>query len=103
MNNVSSGTIARTVILALALVNQVLSACGLAVLPIEDEDVESLVSVVWTVAAALAAWWKNNSFSAAAVQADETLNALRKGWEPTSQKGITEQKAETVEEVQADE
>lgn len=103
MNNVSSGTIARTVILALALVNQVLSACGLAVLPIEDEDIESLVSVVWTVAAALAAWWKNNSFSAAAVQADETLNALRKGWETTSQKGITEQKVEAVEEVQADE
>ena len=98
MNNISSGTIARTVILALALINQVLSACGLAVLPIEDETIESLVSCAWTVGAALAAWWKNNSVTAAAIEADATLRELRNGWEVGGSKGITEQKGDGANE-----
>lgn len=68
--NITSGTIARTIILALALVNQLLSVTGHAVLPIEDAQVETLVSTIWTVVAACAAWWKNNSFTAAAIEAD---------------------------------
>ena len=36
--NISSGTIARTACLALALTNQILSATGHAVLPIEDSQ-----------------------------------------------------------------
>lgn len=73
--NITSGTIARTIILALALVNQLLSVTGHAVLPIEDAQVETLVSTIWTVVAACVAWWKNNSFTAAAIEAD----AKRKG------------------------
>lgn len=68
--NITSGTIARTIILALALVNQLLSVTGHAVLPIEDAQVETLVSTIWTVVAACVAWWKNNSFTAAAIEAD---------------------------------
>lgn len=68
--NITSGTIARTIILALALVNQILSATGHAVLPIEDAQVETLVSTIWTVVAACVAWWKNNSFTTAAIEAD---------------------------------
>ena len=64
--NITAGTVARTIILALALVNQVLSALGRPLLPIEDAQVETLVTTAWTVIAALAAWWKNNSFTAAA-------------------------------------
>lgn len=40
--NITSGTIARTIILALALVNQLLSVTGHAVLPIEDAQVRRL-------------------------------------------------------------
>lgn len=72
--NITSGTIARTIILALALVNQLLSVTGHAVLPIEDAQIETLVSTIWTVVAACVAWWKNNSFTAAAIEAD----AMRK-------------------------
>ena len=39
---ITSGTLARTIILALALINQVLSMCGIAVLPIEDAQVETI-------------------------------------------------------------
>ena len=61
--NITAGTLARTIILALALINQILSATGHPVLPIEDAQVETLVSTAWTVIAALIAWWKNNSFT----------------------------------------
>ena len=70
---ITAGTLARTIILALALINQILSATGHPILPIEDAQVETLVSTAWTVIAATTAWWKNNSFTAAAKSADEVM------------------------------
>ena len=77
--NITKGTLARTIILALALINQVLSVCGVAVLPIEDGQVETLVSTAWTVVAAAIAWWKNNSFTSAAIAADQVLKESKLG------------------------
>ena len=71
--NITAGTLARTIILALALINQILSATGHPVLPIEDAQVETLVPTAWTVIAALVAWWKNNSFTAAAQKGDAVM------------------------------
>ena len=70
-NKISAGTIARTACLLLALTNQILSACGKPVLPIENATVEQLVTAGITTVAALIAWWKNNSFTQAALAADE--------------------------------
>lgn len=70
-NKISAGTIARTACLLLALANQILSACGKPVLPIESATVEQLVTAGITTVAALIAWWKNNSFTQAALAADE--------------------------------
>ena len=70
---ISAGTIARTACLLLALTNQILSACGKPVLPIESATVEQLVTAGITTVAALVAWWQNNSFTAAAIQADKYL------------------------------
>ena len=69
--NVSAGTVARTAVLLLALTNQILSACGKPVLPIESATVEQLVTAGITTVAALVAWWQNNSFTQAALAADE--------------------------------
>lgn len=77
--NITAGTIARTIILALALVNQLLSVTGHAVLPIEDAQVETLVSTIWTIVAACVAWWKNNSFTAPAIEADSAKTAIKEG------------------------
>jgi SPP1 family holin len=73
LNKISAGTIARTACLLLALTNQILSACGKPVLPIESATVEQLVTAGITTVAALVAWWQNNSFTAAAIQADKYL------------------------------
>lgn len=74
---ISAGTIARTACLLLALANQVLSALGKPVLPIESATVEQLVTAGITTVTALIAWWKNNSFTAAALEADKTYDRLK--------------------------
>ena len=75
--NITAGTIARTACLVLALANQILSATGHPVLPIEDSQLESLITTGLTVAASLAAWWKNNSFTPAARIGDAHMNAAK--------------------------
>lgn len=74
---ISTATIARTAALLLALTNQILSSTGHAVLPIESEQLEQGVTLAITVGASLAAWWKNNSFTQPALQADAQLETLR--------------------------
>ncbi len=72
-NKITAATLARTAVLLLALTNQVLSACGKPVLPIESATVEQLVTAGITTVAALIAWWKNNSFTQAALHGDEIM------------------------------
>ena len=77
MNNVTAGTIARTIVLLLALANQVLAMCDKQVLNISDDDIYQVVSIVFTIGASAVAWWKNNSFSQAAVKADKVMSELK--------------------------
>lgn len=79
MKNITAGTIIRTVCLVLALVNQGLAMAGLSPLPIDDELVENLLSLVFTAAASLWAWWKNNSFTKPAIVADVVMHDLKAG------------------------
>ena len=74
---VSSGTIARTVVLVLALVNQVLSMLGYKIIPIEDEQVNDFITMLFTIGSALAAWWKNNSFTEAAIEGDKYKDIVK--------------------------
>lgn len=68
-------TIVRTAVLVFALVNQVLTISGYNPLPFTDEDFGQAVSMVLTVGASLWAWWKNNSFTQAAIAADDFLHS----------------------------
>ena len=70
---ISPGTIARTIILALALINQLLSLSGHSIIPISDDEINALVTSIWTIAAALIAWWKNSSFTQAALAGDAVM------------------------------
>lgn len=72
-------TIIRTVCLVLALINQALSLTGHSLLPISDEQVNEAITLGATIAASLWAWWKNNSFTRAAIQADEVKDNLKAG------------------------
>ena len=78
-SKISAGTIARTIILLLALINQCLSMAGVSPLPIEDKQVEAIITTAWTVIAALIAWWKNNSFTQAALAGDALKDEIKAG------------------------
>lgn len=77
MSKVKTDTIVRTVILVVALVNQVLTMSGHSMLPISDEQITEVITLVFTIGASLWAWWKNNSFTKAAIEADEYLEDLK--------------------------
>lgn len=75
---ISTATIVRTACLLLALANQMISAMGKPIIPIESSTVEQLVTAGITTVTALIAWWNNNSFTQAAIQADGVLENLKK-------------------------
>lgn len=72
-------TIIRTVILAVALTNQALVLSGHSILPFEEESLTELISVAFTVVTSAIAWWKNNSFTKAAIEADKYMHELKDG------------------------
>lgn len=75
---VTKETVIRTIVLLVALANQVLTSLGKNPLPFSDETVYEMVSLLVTVGAAMWAWWKNNSFTQHALRADELLKNLRR-------------------------
>ena len=74
--NISKGTIARTVVLIIALINQVLTMSGNNPLPWSDDAVYEGMTLVLTVGASLISWWKNNSFTKKAIKADEYMRSI---------------------------
>lgn len=76
---ISAATIARTACLLLALANQVLSAMGKPLLPIDSEQLEQLVTAGFTTVSAIVAWWYNNSYTTNAIKADKYFDDLTKG------------------------
>lgn len=81
---ISAGTIARTIILILALVNQVLTATGHSVINVSDESINTLISTGFTIVTAIIAWWKNNSFTQSALKADEVMREGKENASRTS-------------------
>lgn len=77
-SSIATGTIARTIILVIALINQVLVTTGHSVIEINDDTITELVSCVFTIVSAICAWWKNNSFTENAILADEHKDLLDK-------------------------
>ena len=76
MNKIKIATMTRTAVLILALANQILSATGHSPIPVDDAQLEQLISTGMTVGAAIWAWWKNNSFTTEAIAADNYLESL---------------------------
>lgn len=76
MNKIKVATMTRTAVLILALANQILSATGHSPIPVDDAQIEQLISTGMTVGAAIWAWWENNSFTKEAIAADNYLDSL---------------------------
>ena len=76
---IKTETIVRTVILMVALINQGLTTTGHSLIPITDEEITEIITLLITVGASLWSWWKNNSFTKNAIRTDEVLDTLKKG------------------------
>lgn len=74
---VDKATIARTVVLVLALLNIILERFGIKALPIDNELVNQVISVGFLLYGVITNWWHNNSFTKEAKQADEYLKELK--------------------------
>ena len=84
-------TIIRAIVLFVTLVNTFLTMSGKNPLPFAEEELYAWLSAVATVAATLWAWWKNNSFTPEAIQADEYLAELKANSTLTDDETITEE------------
>ena len=73
---ISKGTIVRTIMLAIVVINYVLKATGNDVLNIDETAVGTFVETVVSIATILANWWYNNSFSSNAKKAQKFLEEL---------------------------
>lgn len=76
-NKITKETIIRTIVLVVALINQILTMTGHSMLPFTDAFIAEFVSTIITVVVALINWWKNNSFTKEAVAADKIMKALK--------------------------
>ena len=76
---IKTGTIVRTVVLILTLVNTVLSGMGKNPLPWSEDEMYNGISAIATAIAALWSWWKNNSFTQAAIMADDFMVDVKNG------------------------
>jgi SPP1 family holin len=67
------GTVVRTSILFVALLNQLLVIFGKSPLPIENELLEQTVSSLFTIITALISWFKNNYITKRGIKQRDTL------------------------------
>lgn len=69
--------IVRLVVLVILLINQTLVTLGWNPLPFSETQIYEAVSSVATVAMAVWAWWKNNSVTKEAQEADVILRKMK--------------------------
>ena len=74
---ISKGTIVRTIMLLIVIVNLILKQCGVDLINVSENEVLAIVEMLIEVAVIVVAWWKNNSYSKKAIQADEFLKNLK--------------------------
>lgn len=79
MYNISKGTIVRTIMLIIVIVNLILKACGKPLIDVEEHTLFYWLEVVLEIGVIITTFWKNNSFSKAAIKADEFLRKLKNG------------------------
>ena len=75
-------TVIRTVLLALSIINEIISTVG--VVDFHNYAINTtyiVISQIAIIGASAWAWWKNNSFTKEAQAADEYLDDLKSGGE----------------------
>ncbi|MEL7569629.1 MAG: SPP1 phage holin family protein [Eubacteriaceae bacterium] len=74
---ITKGTIIRTAVLAIVIINMILKQMGMDLINVTDSQVGDFVEMLISVATIIVAWWENNSVSQNAIRADMFLQQLK--------------------------
>lgn len=74
---IKKSTIVRAILVVLVIVNMILESCGVDVIPADESFITMFVETAIEVAVITVSFWKNNSFTPAAIKADKFLKELK--------------------------
>ncbi len=74
---ISKGTIIRTILMGIVIINMILKANGIELISISESEIATVIEYVLEIAVIVANWWYNNSFSAEAKKAQQYLEQLK--------------------------
>ena len=79
LKGITAEAVTGVLILLVALVNAVLQMFGFNTLPIENEEITSIVSTVFLIVTVIWNTWKNRNISAASQTAQQITDAIKNG------------------------
>lgn len=74
---IAKGTIVRTVMLVIVIINLILKQLGHDLINVSESEILSVVEMLIEVAVIAVSFWKNNSYTQNAIKADEFLKHLK--------------------------
>ncbi len=74
---ISKGTLIRTVMFIVVVINFCLEKFGIDIIPADENKITMVIEYLIEIAVLVVGFWKNNSFSPAAIKADEVLKELK--------------------------
>lgn len=74
---VTKSTLIRTILVIIVLINFILERIGVKVINTDENTVAMVVETAIEVGIIIAGFWKNNSYTKAALKADEFLKKLK--------------------------
>ena len=77
MKNQKRDAIIRLVVMAVLMINMVLTLAGKNPIPFDEAAVTEWLTIAAGGLSAIWSWWKNNNMTAAAQEAQKTLKAIK--------------------------
>lgn len=74
---ITKGTIVRTICIAIVIINLILQKLGIDVINVSESTILSVVEMLIQIAVIIVGFWKNNSYTEKAIQADQFLQNLK--------------------------
>jgi SPP1 family holin len=74
---ISKGTIVRTIMVAIIILNIILKQFNIDVINVSESEVLTFIEALIEVAIIVVGFWKNNSYTEKAIKADEFLKSLK--------------------------
>lgn len=79
LKGVTTEAVTGIALLVLALINAVLQMFGMNVLPIQNDDISNIVSVIFLIVTAAWNTWKNRNFTKASQEAQALTDMIKNG------------------------